>query len=338
MGYEIDFLAVGDGERSGDAIAMRFGDLSNPRAQTVIVIDGGFKSKRDGERLANLVQAYYNPICVDYVISTHPHEDHIGGLEAVVGSGLRIGTLLMHQPWEYAPAKEWQPSVERAHSLFTKARKLGITVDLPFLGYTRSHLGGRIQILGPSAGYYQSLLREHPDAPNTEDEFPKVSHEGWHQDTIINGAKTSATNNTSVILEVVADIDNGTQHRCLFTGDAGIEALGKAADYLVAYPNIIQIPHHGSKHNVGPDILNRIIGNVVDEGVQTHVQAVVSCAQHGGAKHPNQRVVNAFTRRGATCYPTQGGNILFRRNVPRRNDYNRSVAAIDFSEFVGGDD
>jgi hypothetical protein len=27
MAYEIDFLAVGDGERSGDAIAMRFGNV-----------------------------------------------------------------------------------------------------------------------------------------------------------------------------------------------------------------------------------------------------------------------------------------------------------------------
>ena len=27
IGYEIDFLAVGDGEKSGDAIALRFGNL-----------------------------------------------------------------------------------------------------------------------------------------------------------------------------------------------------------------------------------------------------------------------------------------------------------------------
>ena len=34
MPYEIDFLAVGDGD-SSDAIALRFGNLSGPRAHTV---------------------------------------------------------------------------------------------------------------------------------------------------------------------------------------------------------------------------------------------------------------------------------------------------------------
>ena len=43
MGYEIDFLPVGDGARSGDAIALRYGNLEGTRAeQTVVVIDGGF--------------------------------------------------------------------------------------------------------------------------------------------------------------------------------------------------------------------------------------------------------------------------------------------------------
>jgi hypothetical protein len=47
--YEIDFLPVGDGARSGDAIALRYGNLEGTRAeQTVVVIDGGFTD--DGRR------------------------------------------------------------------------------------------------------------------------------------------------------------------------------------------------------------------------------------------------------------------------------------------------
>jgi hypothetical protein len=44
LGLEIDFLQVGDGERSGDAIALRYG---NPLAgHEVMIIDGGNKDFR----------------------------------------------------------------------------------------------------------------------------------------------------------------------------------------------------------------------------------------------------------------------------------------------------
>ena len=44
MGFDIDFLPVGDESQSGDAIIIRYGDLlSEPVKQKVILIDGGFK-------------------------------------------------------------------------------------------------------------------------------------------------------------------------------------------------------------------------------------------------------------------------------------------------------
>ena len=51
MQWEVDFLNVGEGERSGDAIALRFApDLTRaPEGQTVIVIDGG--TQEAGQRL-----------------------------------------------------------------------------------------------------------------------------------------------------------------------------------------------------------------------------------------------------------------------------------------------
>lgn len=55
MGYEIDFLPVGDNSKSGDAIALRYGNLYGSRAeQRVVVVDGGFTD--DGEALVNHIR------------------------------------------------------------------------------------------------------------------------------------------------------------------------------------------------------------------------------------------------------------------------------------------
>ena len=43
MGYEVDFIGVGE-QKSGDAIALRWGNLAGDRSeQRVVIIDGGFK-------------------------------------------------------------------------------------------------------------------------------------------------------------------------------------------------------------------------------------------------------------------------------------------------------
>ncbi|MFC3187245.1 hypothetical protein ACFOD0_10120 [Shewanella intestini] len=78
MGYEIDILAVGEKSNSGDAIALRYGNLHGGRdEQTVIIIDGGYKD--DGQKLLHHVKEHYLTDEVDLVISTHPDQDHING-------------------------------------------------------------------------------------------------------------------------------------------------------------------------------------------------------------------------------------------------------------------
>ena len=53
MGYEIDFIGVGQESKSGDAIAIRWGNLLGPREQqSVVVIDGGSARFRDPRPLS----------------------------------------------------------------------------------------------------------------------------------------------------------------------------------------------------------------------------------------------------------------------------------------------
>lgn len=77
--FEVDFLPVGDGSRSGDAIAMRFtrpdtGSLAH------VIIDGGYED--DGDALVEHFTNVYGVKYVDLVVLTHPDADHRGGIPA----------------------------------------------------------------------------------------------------------------------------------------------------------------------------------------------------------------------------------------------------------------
>ncbi|MDR2900007.1 MAG: MBL fold metallo-hydrolase [Treponema sp.] len=62
-----------------------------PNSQTML-IDGG--NRADGPALLNyLVDKGISTI--DYLVATHPHEDHIGGLAAVINSTIKIESIYM---------------------------------------------------------------------------------------------------------------------------------------------------------------------------------------------------------------------------------------------------
>jgi len=70
MGYEVDILGVGEKSNSGDAIALRYGNLHGGREeQQIAIIDSGFKD--DGQRMVDHIGEHYKTGKVDLVISTH---------------------------------------------------------------------------------------------------------------------------------------------------------------------------------------------------------------------------------------------------------------------------
>src|SRR5262245_9267602 len=91
--FEIDFLPVGEESKSGDAIAMRWGDASS---FYVAVVDGG--TQEAGERLVRHVREAYGASFINLAINTHPDGDHSAGL-AVVLDNMRVDQLWMHRPW-----------------------------------------------------------------------------------------------------------------------------------------------------------------------------------------------------------------------------------------------
>jgi hypothetical protein len=93
-----------------------------------------------------------------------------------------------------------------------------------------------------------------------------------------------------------------------------LEAAGLAPGRL----GFVQVPHHGSRRNVGPTVLTRLLG----EKGQTESKGVgfVSAAKDSD-KHPAKKVTNAFLRRGYPVHGTEGRHKWHHRNAPARVDY-----------------
>ncbi len=350
MGYEVDILGVGEKSNSGDAIAIRYGNLHGSREeQTVVIIDGGYKE--DGAKLVDHIKTHYGTSKVDLVISTHPDQDHINGLEAVIEE-LDVSELWIHKAWEHyqglaakfvdgritdkSIGKKLRKNLESASDLVKLAESKGVTIREPFLGLVFD----AVAVLGPSQDYYEELLPRFDGMPavkvaqeaHTEVGFLEGLFEAaekalkkifvsWGEDKIDDEDTTTAKNNSSVITQIIVD-----NKRLLFTADAGIAALDKAADEIEsclsgAELSFMQIPHHGSKRNVGPAVLNRILGDVVPKGVKRSFTAVASSAKEGAPKHPHKAVLNAFSHRGVEARVTRGKGIRCHYNAPSREGW-----------------
>ena len=349
MGYEVDIIGVGQESKSGDAIALRWGNLYGQRQeQRVVIIDGGFLES--GQALVDHVKAFYGTDRVDVVISTHPDLDHISGLDVVLDN-LHVQQLWIHQPWKHnlglsnkfadgrvtdaSIGKRLRESLDVAANLVDKAQGKGIITVEPFSGLSLYN-ENQLQILGPTIAYYESLIPKFDDMPQMKESAknlisvlagnmvkPKTQlYSTWGVDALDDEDTTSAKNNTSVITQLIVE-----GYRLLFTGDAGITALSHAVDNMVGFPQtaklrLMQIPHHGSRRNLGPTILNRLVGLPLPYGFTRNLSAVASTARYGDSKHPHKAVIYALTHRGANVLATKGKTTGYANNAPYRFGWN----------------
>ena len=335
--YEIDFLPVesmdGPGSKSGDAITVRLAPTDAGGDEFVVVIDGGYSDV--GDQVVEHLNDYLGTQHVNLIISTHPDADHINGLIKIV-ENCAVDELWIHHPREHGRSVVDDSNIEAIDNLIAAATQAGVAVTEPFTGLTA--FGDRIRVLGPTNDYYEQLLDDSLAeaggatkglASAAERAFSKVLAAAGSAldkvlselpvETLTDGGDTGPRNNTSVITLMQCD-----GRLLLFTGDAGIPALEQASDefesrfgsFALAPLRFMQIPHHGSKHNVGPTILNRMLG----EKGSPHsslVTAFVSSAK-ASTKHPAAKVVNAFSRRGCDVSATEGQGIRSHHNGPNR--------------------
>jgi beta-lactamase superfamily II metal-dependent hydrolase len=364
MPYEIDFLPVGRGDRSGDAIAVRYGTPGN---YTVVVYDGG--TRESGEALVRLVLEHYGTDFVDHVVNSHPDGDHASGL-AVVLEHLNVGTLWMHRPWNYSSVildyfhdgritsdslrQRLQTKMRAAYELESIAIRKGILIREPFQG----EWIGKFHVLSPSREVYvHELVPSFEKSPALKTADSATSQlslgllkslmevaksatrwvaETLHIELLREGVETSAENESSAILYgYMEELLGGI----VLTGDAGIQALTAAAEYLERnglHPpscvKFIQVPHHGSRHNVSPSVLDRLLGpKITSMPAETRTAYVSAGAE--STTHPRKMVINAFMRRGFDVIPTRGDYKCHSWGMPPRAGWS-PVTPLAFSEQV----
>lgn len=327
MQYEVDYIPVGEGEKSGDAICIRYGNLQGPRSeQVVMVIDGG--DKKSGAKIVEHIRTVYNTETVDHVVLTHPDSDHASGLCTVLEE-LEVVNLLMHLPWEHAAyikeafkdtrwtdhgiSKKVEKALKHASELHNIAIQKGVKIVEPFEGVHTPD--GVFKVLGPSEEFYQEMLLNFRSTPQ-----PKIANliekalskakevlekieDSFHIDLLNDdNDTTSPENNSSTVC-----FFNINGRKLLFTGDVGKTGLTNALDYLEGQDenlvglSLFDVPHHGSKRNLSSTLLKRLPKGGI---------ACVS-ATGVGVKHPSRRVTNALLKHGYIVNVTRQSQILY---------------------------
>ena len=364
MKCEIEFLPVGEGSKAGDAIIVRYGE---PNDYRLLLIDGGHAST--GEQIvAHLKRNFGEQAQLEHVLLTHADIDHASGLRTVLQS-IPVAALWLHVPWLLAEearpllkSKTWTQEGLLKHlraeydvvaEIFDLATAGGCKVYYPFAGYNI----GPFRILAPRRDVYSYLLPQFDKTPEPDQvliqnagmwigkqswasklveqaraALQSWTEESWDTELLKDGGLTSASNEASVVLYGSFEMGN-----VLLTGDAGNNSLSWAAHEadrlglpLQAF-SFVQIPHHGSRRNVGPTVLNRLLGNPQKSTDALRFSAFVS-APKDDAQHPRRIVLNAFKRRGGKTIATQGTNKLYYGGFPQRPGYVTAEALPFFTE------
>lgn len=352
--YEIDYLPVGDNSKSGDAIAIRFGDYSNGnwQRQSVFVIDGG--NMKSGEALVTHVNEVYKTDKVDRIILTHPDGDHASGLRCLM-ENLKVGKVWMHRPWNHwkdlkdsvhdgritkaSFGERLQAAYQYAYDIEQLALKKNIEIFAPQQGcYYHENNERYLTVLGPGKEFYLSLIQTSDKTPSMGVQegivksFTEVNKKKAYETLDLSTEnlcemddETSSENDMSLILLFTC-----ADKKVLFTADAGTSGIYKAIYYCIQQNislkdlDLFHVPHHGSRHNLSQNLLKYISGS----------KAIISCAVNGEPSHPSSIVTNALIRRNFKVYRTKGSKICFRGGSAVRREGWSDAPEMQFQNWV----
>lgn len=334
---EVDFLGVETG-KSGDAIAVRY---SVNGVTKVHVVDGGYLET--GDQIVEHLKTFYDTTHVDHVVLTHPDQDHANGLRKVLEE-CTVGMLWMNRPWLYADElisrfatynsvdalrKKLRSLYGAAAAIEDLAIEKGIPISAPFQGA----IIGAFTVLAPTKSRYLDLIVDSEKTPEpTTDGLLTAAMEGvikvvkaaadlikaaWGEE-YFPASGTSNENEMSVVQ--FASIDG---KHVLLTGDTGREGLTEAADYAptagLSLPGIwaFQVPHHGGRHNVNTDVLDRWLGERLPSLPDKVSWNAICSSAKADEDHPRKSVIRAMLHRGAHFSATEGRTVHIGHGIAR---------------------
>ncbi len=367
MGYEIDFIGVKStkAKQDADAIVLRWKENNTYK---VCIYDGGFKVH--GEEMVEHLNKYCfadvdeSEKVIDAVVVSHPDQDHTSGLIEVFNN-FKVKALYMNRPWLYAEELECNKNdgritekslgdrLKERYSYISALEKAAMDNGTEiYEAFQGTVINDRLTILSPSKSFYLGLVIESDKTPLVAESITEYHSilgairsianyirnliESWTEEKLRENVTTSSENEMSTVIYGEMPNEKGI----LLTGDAGKRALTEAMDYAdtngVNIKNDVdfyQIPHHGGRRNITPEIMNRMVGEIVEENESGNRVAFVSCAED--SDHPLQMVVNAYVRRGVKVYSNRNGCTIHHSSgeMPERPGW-YSLKKIEFNENV----
>lgn len=323
MNCEVTFLPVGDSY--GDAIVIRYGDDTNGYA--VHVVDGGRTDT--AQTIIGHMERHYPGYYINHMVLTHADNDHACGLIGVLEK-FRVDHLWMNRPWLFAAdvlehfhgnftLEGLVADIKSRHPYLVQLEEIALKKKTAIHNVFQGDKIGAFTVLAPSKKRYIESIPDFDKTPTSykaEDAAaPKQGllkslleaakkwlDENWDVETLAENTTTSASNESCVVQYGILN-DEGV----LLTADAGPIALTEAADYAqqlqLPIPACVQIPHHGSRHNVTPSVLDRWLGPRKAKG--TEIGAAFCSIGANMPDYPRGQVKNAFIRRGYKVFATR---------------------------------
>jgi hypothetical protein len=259
MNCELEFLPVGKATKGGDAIVVRYD--TKPGYFGLMIVDGG--DVESGKSIVRHIREQYGSQCiVSHVVVTHADADHISGLREVLAE-LDVRNLWVHLPWNsshasrpYFSNKNWTDqgladALRKEYDLVAEIVRIAEELDIPIREPFAGEEIGPFTVISPTRLAYSLLLPQFDRTPEADRQaienlglwigkepnyFQKLAEravakvqkfvtESWDKELLKDGGKTSASNESSVVMYG----DFGPQRRVLLTGDAGIWGLTMAA-------------------------------------------------------------------------------------------------------------
>ena len=340
--YEIDFLDV-EAAKSGDAICIRY-SLNN---KTFIhIVDGGFEST--GKKIIDLIEKYYGAEChVDHVVATHNDGDHAVGLRAVL-EHFSVGALWMLRPWMYADelidrfsryknVDNLKQCLREVYSNLYELENIALQKNIPIYEPFQGAKIGSFTVMSPSRSRYLDLIVASEKTPDVlandrsiydavVETFAKIIDyikAEWGEEKF-SSEDTSAENNMSIVQYACL-----CDKKILLTADTGREGLQEVIEYApnvgLALPGIdtFQVPHHGSRRNVSSDLLDKILGEKVNQGEIIKFYACILAAREDN-NHPKKAVVRAMYHRGGNVLTTKNSTISCSFNAANREGWSKA--------------